>query len=299
MKKHTTFDFDKLEITYEPTKEFNDILTDFENSISLGENDEFQLKRVPDDHLHYRYVYSLSKGDVTIGKLYWDTYIQGRKDVYLLVDNKLLYNKELLSGISHYGQILGLKFKCISKLDICLDTSLNIVSAMCKLLRDKNENIVLNGKCIKDRKMDVDAILHIGRGSLNRFWKHRQIVLANAAKNISVKFYDKALEIDQKSHKDYIREAINGSKRIYRMEVSLVGSKKIREVLRKLRIEQEYLYLHPFDESNENSLGKLAIIFRYALNRIVRLKGYKHIPGERSILAYFFPDMGMGVPIGI
>jgi hypothetical protein len=169
---------------------------------------------------------------------------------------------------------------------------------MYKLLRDKNETIVLNGKCITDRKKDVKFV-HIGTGSLDRMMKHRECALVNAAKNISFKLYDKGYEIDQNSHKDYIREAMDGRKRIYRMEVSLVGSKKIREVLSKLNIEQEYLYLHPFDESNENSLGKLAIIFRYALNRLVRLKGYKHIPGERSILAYFFPDMGMGVPIGI
>ena len=162
----------------------------------------------------------------------------------MAVDNQMLYTN--LNGLGYIEQALNLNFFRISKLDICLDSNLNVIDRFYKLLKDDKQTIIINNKAIKDRQSIIDNIIHLSSGSLQSIRKIKSFVIKG--NEMELVGYNKSVEIE-KTGKDYIKDNLGLDKKIYRLEIRLKNYKLINNALQYCNVNMEELYYHPFDEN--------------------------------------------------
>lgn len=265
MKNNIHFGIDKLEVTYTcpppVRKNLGDVVDEYEQGA-------VSIRRLPPTH--YANNFSVYYEGVYIGVLSFGTYNPNRPNLYLTVDNELLYsNIELIYMVE---KELGLLYYRISKLDICMDTPKNVVERFYDLLHDKSLTLVLNNKKLIDRKKIVEDILHISTGSLTNVRKNREFCIKGY--EFELKGYNKAIEI-QRSGKRYIKDHL-GMEKIYRMEFSYKNYRIFKEQLDLTDINHTTLY------NNLSNQNILKTIFDAALYRIL------HISPSTPILEYLF-----------
>lgn len=275
-----TFNIDKLELTYSLTDYKKTFYSTRDTEIVLGNQNDIKLKRNLKATNSYSVMFDVTCKKKKIGSFFFGSSRSIRQNAYILVDNTLLYNGGL-QLLPYVECSLGLVFKKISKLDVCLDTDVNVQKMFYKLLRDPNETIVVNGKSIRDRSQPLDSILYISKGCLNNLHKVKTLeVICKNRKNL-LRVYDKHNEIETTSHKEYITQAHGfGKNRLYRMEISLGGCKAITKAFEDICFTHAYVHVNL---SNQEVLSK---IFMVTLNRLIRLLALKHHAGKRNILEY-------------
>jgi len=257
------FSIDKLEVTYTCPQQLREKLSDISDNYQQG---CIILKRLPPTA--YAHNFEVFYCDERVGVLSFESFNPHRSNLYLNVDNELLYrNIELLYDIERE---LGLQYYRISKLDVCMDTNKSIVRRFYVLLHDKTKCLVLNNKKIEDRKKILEDILHISTGSLNNVRLNREFCVKGY--DFELKGYDKSHEI-RHSGKQYIADHLQ-MKRIYRMEFSFGNYRCIKEQLRLTGIDHMTLYRNLTDQSI------LEKIFEVALYRVL------HISPNTPVLDY-------------
>lgn len=259
MKVKIKTNIDKLEVTYTCSSDWREKLSET-NKLICGESFEVVLERLEESTSLYKHNFSIHCGNIFVGNLYFGSYNMNRPYIYMAVDNQMLYTN--LNGLGYIEQALNLNFFRISKLDICLDSNLNVIDRFYKLLKDDKQTIIINNKAIKDRQSIIDNIIHLSSGSLQSIRKIKSFVIKG--NEMELVGYNKSVEIE-KTGKDYIKDNLGLDKKIYRLEIRLKNYKLINNALQYCNVNMEELYYHPFDENINR-------IFYYTLNRIIRIK---------------------------
>lgn len=198
--------------------------------------------------------------------LYFDSPNPNRKNIYISYTNEAFYGDLLINSRFYVQSVLGLKFKCISKLDIAVDFSFNIQRSILKAYKDENYDLIINGQVVQNEKVKNVGGYAANNSRQRPFSKH-EFLIYNKEKTLTMKCYDKAKEIEEESHKQYIigDNAFTGMT-MYRLEMSCKNYKMLHKTLVALKISDEELY---------SCLGldsKLIEIFNHLLWRIIRLR---------------------------
>lgn len=274
MKKvNFNLSLDKLEITYRAEKQVRDALASINET---GVFDEIRLLRIESNSYKHNFVllakdFKEGRGafERKIGYLYFETHNPNRPHIYISFDNEALYDEYLLASRFYVEEALGLDFFRVSKIDIALDTNINLVRRFYALCRDENYSLTIFNKRCKGMNEIVKELLSLSTGPRKNPFKNRSFVIGEEGKPLSLRCYNKTLELE-KSRKDYI-PVISGKQPMYRLEVSLGNHKNIAKTLELLGVVYE-------DEvySKLQSEDFLFELFRVTLDRIIRVgKGRK------------------------
>lgn len=251
MNKIHGFNIDMLRLCYEAEQPQ---LLDYFTSFNIGEKIDlyyFYLIRI--DGKYYDYVYNICYEEAGQNKLFGElrfglnrgkdeanTHINGKRKVWLSVNNRVLYTDELYY-IDFISDMLGLELHNITSLDICLDMSKNIPQYLRRLIKDKSLCVILNGKRIKDRQADRPEIIYIRSGNLNKE-KYLTVnikekkAINDKSKGRTLTAYNKLAEIANSSGKNYINDKYKQPPKIYRLEVHL-NNEEIKNYIERTRTE--------------------------------------------------------------
>lgn len=265
---------DKLEITYQGKQEVRDALAAIKESMVINEITVVRVEMPK----HYQYEFLLFGKDYTdergeferpIGVLYFGSVNQNRPHIYINYHNAVLYDEFMLATRFYVEEALGLEYLRVSKIDIALDLSRNIVSHFYRLYRDEAYSLVILNKKYKGIDESVKEVLHISTGTRKRPFKNRSFFIENKDKSLGLRCYNKSEELTE-SEKDYIPN-VSGKLPMYRLEVSLRNHKNIAKTLDLLGVNNaEELY------SQLQTEDFLLSLFLTTLNRIIRVgKGRK------------------------
>lgn len=216
---------------------------------------------------NYRYCYTVSSIQDSIcselGTLYWGSYNTFRQDIYFKVNNERLYDTANID-IEYIASELGLKPKNIPTVDLAADFNFNVIDIIYKLYKT-HDTIILNKH--RDKKAYINELTNIGKGSLvnpNQY-KGFTIKTLDSTHKFELVAYDKTLEINTQSHKDYIHE-IEGMEQIYRLEVR-ASRKDMQITLKDLNISDE-----EFMDIVYNSKHELIEIWKHLFDRLLRFR---------------------------
>ena len=223
------------------------------------------------NHSHYKYNFDLHYNGVTVGMLQVETYqYNANKYSYLSIYNECLYNRQWLL----YKQIterLHLTISHITRLDIARDTHTDPTRKYLRIVSDPSNEIIINGKLVKDRNKLLHSPYFISVGSLNNPMKQHSIYLASDNKTLMARGYCKTDEVDQHSGKQYQLHDDNG-KPLYRLEVSISGRQLKPHDAELFQTDETPMFLRnetPLLQRIEhaNQLGKL---FNQYMHRLFR-----------------------------
>lgn len=241
-----------------------------------------KLQRIDlrDIKTHFRENYWVFVDNNKIGKLQWLTNGTSAKYGYLTLCNHTFYNGDW----KLYKQAimdLSLTIHNVTRLDIAYDSDINPTKRYFQIINDRENEIVINGVRIKDRKKLLDSPYFLSYGSLDLPFSNPQIHFATKDKSTTCRTYNKTLEIETSSNKTYILESYDNiikgfESDIYRCEVSLsskvlsrIADNDLNKFLERLEDEGYLLALH------RESMMRL---FRYSKKgkRKTLLSYYKH-----------------------
>lgn len=251
---------DKLEVTYYLSMSLKSTLEKVEENKNIEING-YKFTRIKSRT--YEYTYQVGTiFDTILGTFFFGSNNTNRSDMYLYVDNRILY--EGLSFIYDFEKCVKLYFKQISKLDICLDTEKKIINRFYSSLHDPDLTFVINGKKITDRTKRLTNLLHMSTGSMKNIRIDKALVIHG--NNISCRAYNKGLEVEESSRKDYIRETLDMND-IYRFEVSFSNHRSLLDQLKcaSTLLSEKELYNGLSDE------GVLGELFNNAMYRMIHL----------------------------
>ena len=251
------FNIDKYEITYTCHEQWRLHLSQIAKQASFGENGDVVLIRI--ENTVYENSFEVHCSNLFVGTLLFGSYNKNRPYIYLSVNNEILYS--CVAGLSYIEQALHLEYFRVSKLDICMDTNLNFINRFYRLLKDENVTLVLNNDKIIDRNQVINKIVHFSSGSLKNIRKIKSFSIKG--NEIELFGYDKTAEL-AKSNKEYIKENLGFTNKIFRLEIRIINAKQIRKALTMCQVDMTKLYFSPSEE-------QLKTIFVLTLNRIIRI----------------------------
>ncbi len=249
-------------------------------------NTELQKAEIKKIKTHFRYNYYVLVNNIKIGLLQWGTFGNCRNYGYLNLLNETLYN----DNWKLYQQAikdLGLCVYRISKLDIAFDSLMNPTKRYLEAVKDRRNEIVINGDMIKDRSKLLLSPYFITYGTLDDPLKYPQIHFTTKDKSTTIKVYNKTEEIENNSHKDYIKEKYNEiEKDIYRCEISL-SSHTLDRIIWDIAEKNDLGYMegldYILDKLEDNNY--LLQLHKDSMYRMIR---YSHKGKKRkTILSYY------------
>lgn len=252
------FNIDKLEITYTCSGEIRELFASITEEHVYGKDNDVRIMRTA--CTTYCHNFAVYCSNMYVGQLFFDTPNPNRPHIYLAVENEILYT--CVAGLSYIEQALHLSYYRISKLEICLDTNVNVINRFYRLLKDESKTLIINNKVINDRYATITKLIHSSTGSLNNVRRNKSFIIKG--NEIELVAYNKQQEIDNISKKEYIKENLQMDKKIYRLEVRFTNYKQIKKALNMCYVDIDELYYYPFEDLLER-------IFVNTLNRIIRL----------------------------
>ena len=167
------------------------------------------------------------------------------------------------------SRVLNLEINSISKLDLALDFTTNIVSKFYSLLKNEDlDFIILNKKYTINE--EVKNLFTVSNGTRTHIHKNKSFYIQNREKGLTLCGYNKTKEIlDNNNEKEYIKELID-SDRIYRLEIRTNHS-LLLDSLRKIGFTDMYLFQILISRDN----SELFVLYSHLLNRLVRVE-YKN-----------------------
>lgn len=271
MRKKAALNIDRLEVAYSAT---SDVLEQL-NIQDKIETEFFTAIRIEGKDYRNRFAIILDDG-TNFGHILYGSYNPFRQNVYILVDNEILYS-EKLSFLWTIGIKLNLEFVEMSKLDLALDFNKNIIKSFYRLLRNEDYNfIILNKKVQPDD--EIKELLHISTGTRKKIHQFKCFYIFNREGGLTLNCYDKAKEIeDAGNEKQYIKDKL-GYSNIFRLEVR-TNHKILIDSLNKIGLTDDYLYecicMGLYEE--------LFDVYVELINRLVRIEHNNHVD---SIINY-------------
>lgn len=297
------FQFERLKskiekIDNEDMKSLNEILDSKKQTLAQSSDTPYKFNRtelktisLKEIKTHYRYNYSVLVDNKNIGILQFETYGNSKQYGYLTLLNKTLYNGDW----KLYKQAvkdLQLVINHISKLDIAYDSTINPTKRYLEIIRDKQNEIIINGDKITDRNKLLESPYFVVKGTLEEPFKYPKIYFCTMDKSTIVRNYNKSDEIEKHSHKEYIKEMFkdikdSDIKDIYRCEVSLTThsiNRILNDIVKQNNLDVETDALNIF----LNQLEDPAYLLQLHKDSMFRLFRYSHKNKKRkTILSYY------------
>lgn len=223
---------------------------------------------------HYKYNFDINFQGVTVGMLQVETYhYNANKYAYLTIYNECLYNRQWLL----YKQIterLHLTISHITRLDIARDTYTDPTRKYLRIVCDPTNEIIINGKLVRDRDKLLRSPYFISTGTLNAPLLHHSIYLRSEDKTLIARGYCKTDEVRQHSGKQYQLPDDEG-KTLYRLEVSISGKQLKKQDAELFQTDDPPIFARnetPLLKRIEppNQLGKLYYQYLHRLFRYSR-----------------------------
>lgn len=255
--------------------------------------EEFKLVRIKGRYYNniYSIVYYDGEKEQEFGALKFNlgggdnTHTNGKHKVWISLNNKTLYSQDI-SYLGYISQALGLDYHNITTIDLCLDTPFKVSNTLKKHIKDEELVTMLNGKRIKDRTEDRPEITYITSGNLDKdkyltvTVKQRKAI-HDKSKGITITTYDKAAEIRNSSHKEYILEYYGNPRNLYRTEVHL-NNEEVKDYLYNKEIDFNCYMLDEalLEDMFFHHLNSV-IYFKYGKNGKEEIK-WEHLLGRAS-----------------
>ena len=278
--KNGHFVIDELRLCYtaEPS-----LLEDL-SSIPSGykrEYGNYTLFRTRGDRFKFLYTVFQQGSRQEIGVIKFGRYA-GDDDryVYYKVNNRCLYDAELLESALSLPEILKMQFNNFTAIDIALDHNKNFTSIIKRMIRNKEITTIINGRVVTDRKNRRFGMGFYFPTSLDRllppsFTLAQAKAKNNKEKGITVQSYNKKEEIAA-SNKQYILDYYQHPRFLFRLEVRL-RYQELSDYFKKIGRAQSIEIL--FDP------GLLQDMFYYHLSSVLRFrKGRRQIAWRDIIL---------------
>lgn len=272
---------DELKVCYIAGEEFLAELRSVESSISISDVTFYRTE----SH-HFRYAYNICIGDVEhrqqVATARFGRYGDEGDNGYFFyrLENHVLYDCALMDYAMSLPEQFGLVFHNFTSLDIAIDTKTDVAHLMKRMWMRKDITTIVNGKAVKDRKAIVNNVSLVYSTTLDRLkgltvYVKQKKALHDKTKGVTVQAYNKLAEIDEASHKEYIREYYGNPKKLYRLEVHLNNA----EISDYCKSRQMY--------QNEDLIydqGLLTDMFFYHLGAVIRFtKGRTKLSWEDII----------------
>lgn len=216
---------------------------DFNNLHYYG---DFMLQRVESPHFEYCFIvyYYLESGAISrIATLSFGLkgFKRNANNIYYRIDNKVLYNKEMLCTALILPNNLKMVFHHITSIDLTRDYKFDVVKRIRKFARGEDVKVIVNGKVI-DKTKDCKDGMFIFPLNFNKLANPTIVVKQAKAKKdkhkgLTMCIYNKSREIEQVSHKDYIRDFYENPKSLHRLEVHQ-NNDEIKDFCKKSGIKQ-------------------------------------------------------------
>ena len=200
----------------------------------------------------YKYVYQIDlinedgKENDVFGWIFWGSNQQTRQNIYINVANSMLYNDKMLNALFDVMNRLNLGFLWYSRVDIALDSTDNLGQILFDVFahgsftdftgKEKEYNVVINNRKRKwtDRN-NKDLKIMCPNPSRENPFEEIQFLIKNSYGG-ELKTYDKAKEVkEQSKYKKYT--LFSGSDKCFRLELSFVGLKAVREIFGELKFD--------------------------------------------------------------
>ncbi len=291
------FQFDKLKEKISKIDSINEKLhsDDFAeelNSLLPYKFGNTELKEVSLKQIktHYKYNFYVYVSNILIGILQFETHGNSRNYGYLTLNNETLYNGDWRL----YKQAINdleLEINHISKLDLAYDSTINPTKKYLQIIKDIENEIIINGVKINNRNVLLQTPYFISYGTLNEPLKYPQIHFATQDKSTTIKVYNKSEEVEN-SKKSYIKETFKSikneeNKPIYRCEVSLNThsiNRIIEEVVKENDLDCEEEGLSILLERLESN-DYLLQLHKTSMMRLIR---YSHKGKKRKTLLSYY-----------
>lgn len=193
---------------------------------------------------------------------------------YFTANNQALYtpftskDSNLLCLVDYVFQNEGLHVNNVTRIELALDTSKNIIQRLDKLIKTPNLSMLYNNKLVKTDERLNNAFYIFGR---TRAKRDRQPSLYFKGCHTKVKVYNKLQEINVTSDKYYIRDydAFTANK-LFRLEVTLDREAWLNSIpeLADLEYNPENWLAYLLDETTRG------LIWNNAISRVIRFKNF-------------------------
>lgn len=283
---------DKLEVTYLLTHEFTDFMDKYMESYNdrLDNTDKIIYEQynefciaIPNDTIYndYRVELDILIRDYSeeqglfyrkIGNLFYGSNHPLRQQLYIVLENKSLYNKDI-NFLYYIEDALNLQFLKISKLELAFDFNKSFIDKFYSILKDEDFTPIIFNKRYKDMDKEIGELLHVSTGTRNKLNKFKSFYIKGKSKNndgLELKYYDKAKEIkDKNCEKQYIIDKLK-FKNIFRLEIR-ANHKRLKYTLNKLGLSDFELYMRLEDKE------LLLKVYYLLLHRIIRIEYKKKV----------------------
>lgn len=286
--------FDKLAKKLENIDKLNDhsdkdFVEDMNTEIEpyLFNKTELKEATLTEIKTHFKNNYWVYVNNIKVGLLQWESHGTNKNYGYFTLLNNTLYNGDW----KLYKQMLNdlqLTISHVCNLDIAHDSTVDITKKYLRIISDKKNEIIINGNRINNRDMLLQSPYFITFGSLNEPMKQPQLYLRTKDKSTTVRCYNKSEEIEEKSHKEYIKEKYKNTENdIYRCEITLNThslNRIINDIITANNFDTEEEGLTLFMKSIEYK-EYLLKLHRDAMFRLIR---YSHKGEKRkTIISYY------------
>lgn len=244
-------------------------------SIGVGnsfKHDGYSILRLANEWFKYFFEIIESDEVVAILKfgLYTDTMVE-RTYVYFRVSNHILYDRERLIRLLRLPASFEMLFNNFTSLDLAVDSDLNYMSTIKRMMRDRGLTTIINGKAIKERKTLLKGVTFEYSTSLNRLryptiTVKQKKAITNKNEGITVQCYDKKAEIDNHSNKQYILDYYGNSKRLYRLEVRL-HYQELKDYFSRRGITPSIDVLYDSEQLKDMFFYHLSAVIRFSRGR--------------------------------
>lgn len=247
--------------------------------------EELSLMKIGDEHeygdftfrretkKHYKYGFNIYYANIQIATFNFKRYgslPQYEKNVIYRIENKVLYNKDLLDISFKLPQMLDMVFCHITSIDLARDYRYNVVSRIRKMAKDEKTKVIVNGKAI-DKKKNVIGGKFIFAMNFTKLQNPSICIKQAKAKNdksqgMTLCGYNKNEEIEVSSHKNYIKEFYDHPKRLYRLEVHQ-NNKDIKKYCEDNNIVQDITLIYNQEFLDSMYIAHLSSLLRFTRTR--------------------------------
>jgi hypothetical protein len=179
----------------------SDFKLSHEPQLTLGNT---TLSQTMDISHRYKYSYTVNYNNNKIGQIDFDQFGFSWKDgIRFTVDNTVFYNNTQCYLFNVLND-LNLKINNFTYIDIAIDSyKFNAEQILRRNLKNRENQVRIMHRIIRDRTATVDNITYFNKGSLNNPFKIRSISIKDKDGSKEYFAYDKSEEIDY-SGKGYI-----------------------------------------------------------------------------------------------
>ena len=246
----------------------------------LGFNDlyyygEFSLQRIENKHFNYYFIvfhsFDSDKFEIVASIRFG---LKGSDEnanyIYYRIENKVLYNNDMLRTTLMLPDNLGMVFHHITSIDLARDYVFDVVKRIRKFARTEKVKVIINGKVIDKTKDCKDGMfifpLNFKRLANPTISIKQAKARKDKHKGLTMCVYNKDKEIKDVSHKNYIKSFYGNPKFLHRLEIHQ-NNDEIKDFCKTIGIKQVLSLIFNQDFLDEMFNTHLSSLLRFTMGR--------------------------------